>query len=286
MTSVRDVAELVRLPAALTVPGDVLAGAAVARWPAGGRTAALPAASVCLYWAGMALNDYADRHLDATERPERPIPSGRIRPSTALTIAAGLTAAGVGLAATAGAPALAVALPLAGAVWTYDLVAKPTPLGPVVMGAARGLDVLLGAAGGVRRAVLPALLVTGHTTAVTALSRGEVHGTRAPVALGAVAGTVAVAALAATRTTARHPVNRVAAAALSAVYAVTVARSQARAAVSPDARTVRRATGAGVRGLIPLQAALAAGGGSLLGAAALVVAGPVARLAARRISTT
>ncbi len=71
--------ELVRAPAALTVPGDAVAGAAASGWPFGGRrTLALTGASVCIYWAGMALNDYADRHLDAIERPERPIPSGRI----------------------------------------------------------------------------------------------------------------------------------------------------------------------------------------------------------------
>ncbi|RIQ12958.1 UbiA family prenyltransferase, partial [Jiangella rhizosphaerae] len=97
----RDVAELVRAPAALTVPGDSLAGAAAAGFPYGARTAVTPLASACLYWAGMALNDYADRDLDRLERPERPIPSGRVKPGEALALAAGLTAAGVGLAALA-----------------------------------------------------------------------------------------------------------------------------------------------------------------------------------------
>ncbi|WP_375373510.1 UbiA family prenyltransferase, partial [Micromonospora sp. ATA51] len=46
--------------------------------------AALAGASVLLYWAGMAANDWADRHLDAVERPERPIPSGRVSPPAAL----------------------------------------------------------------------------------------------------------------------------------------------------------------------------------------------------------
>ena len=32
----------------------------------------------CLYAAGMVLNDAFDAELDARERPERPIPSGRI----------------------------------------------------------------------------------------------------------------------------------------------------------------------------------------------------------------
>ena len=31
-----------------------------------------------LYCAGMVLNDYWDRHIDAKERPQRPIPSGRV----------------------------------------------------------------------------------------------------------------------------------------------------------------------------------------------------------------
>jgi hypothetical protein len=32
------------------------------------------ASSVALYWAGMALNDYADATVDAVERPQRPCP--------------------------------------------------------------------------------------------------------------------------------------------------------------------------------------------------------------------
>src|SRR5699024_11386515 len=94
MTQVRDIAELVRLPAALPVPGDALAGAAAAGTLSGWRPIALAASSMCLYWAGMALNDFADRELDRAERPERPIPSGRVAPSTALGVASGLTLAG------------------------------------------------------------------------------------------------------------------------------------------------------------------------------------------------
>ncbi|MCP8713015.1 UbiA family prenyltransferase, partial [Streptomyces sp. AC04842] len=70
-------AELLRLPALFTVPGDTLAGVAAA----GGRPdprALLPiGSSLCLYAAGMVLNDWADRAEDAVERPHRPLPSGR-----------------------------------------------------------------------------------------------------------------------------------------------------------------------------------------------------------------
>ncbi|MGW5349710.1 UbiA family prenyltransferase, partial [Streptomyces sp. NPDC004031] len=95
MSRLRAYAELVRAPAALTVPGDVVVGGAAAGWPYGARSAGLGAASVLLYWAGMALNDFADREVDAVERPERPVPAGRVTPAEALAAAAALTAAGL-----------------------------------------------------------------------------------------------------------------------------------------------------------------------------------------------
>ncbi|SEF18654.1 SCO3242 family prenyltransferase [Jiangella alba] len=304
----RDVAELVRAPAALTVPGDSLAGAAAAGFPYGARTAVTPLASACLYWAGMALNDYADRDLDRVERPERPIPSGRVTPGEALGVATGLTAAGLGLAAVAGGRrALRVAVPLAAAVWTYDLVAKATPAGPLAMGAARGLDVLLGAGGRERAAALPALAVATHTVGVTVLSRGEVHGaspSSARVALGATATAAALSAWPGSHGMpswvgsgvrarnerggrGRHPVGgRPTALAAAGAYLATVGKAQLDAARTPDAATVRSATGAGVRGVIPLQSALLAKTGAVALAAAVVGIGPAVRALSKVVSPT
>ena len=200
LPDLRSLAELVRAPAALTVPGDALAGAAAAGRQLGPATLALTGSSVLLYWAGMALNDYADRDLDAVERPERPIPSGRVRPGVALGLAAGLTTAGVGVAGLAGGRrALAVAVPLAATVWAYDLKLKATPAGPAAMATARALDVLLGAgAGSLRAAAPPAAIVAAHTLAVTTLSRREVSGggPALPAATLATTGAVALAAAA------------------------------------------------------------------------------------------
>ncbi|MCX5253238.1 UbiA family prenyltransferase [Streptomyces canus] len=139
-------AELLRLPALFTVPGDALAGAAAVSARPTPRTLLAIASSLCLYEAGMALNDWADRDVDAVERPHRPLPSGRIRPAAALGAACALTGAGLSLAACAGRPALTVAVPLAATVWAYDLALKNTPAGPFAMATARGLDLLLGAA--------------------------------------------------------------------------------------------------------------------------------------------
>jgi 4-hydroxybenzoate polyprenyltransferase len=291
MTRARDLVELVRLPAALTVPGDSFAGAAAAGWPLGRRTAALPAASACLYWAGMALNDYADRELDAEERPERPLPSGRVSPGQALGVATGLTAAGLAIAAAAGGRrTLGVAVPLAATVWAYDLWLKATPAGPVAMAGARVLDVLLGAGGGDVAAAAPAAATVGlHTLGLTVLSRDEVNGSKGPaVPALALAGTAAatVSALTAGRRGSTRRAARLSAAALAAAYAGLVGRAQLDAVREPTAARVRAATGTGILGMAPLQAALTARAGSLPAAAAVVAAVPLGKALFRRTSAT
>ncbi|MFC9793742.1 SCO3242 family prenyltransferase [Streptomyces sp. NPDC127584] len=198
-------AELLRVSALFSVPGDALAGAAAAGARPGRGTLCALGASLCLYEAGMALNDWADRAEDAVERPHRPLPSGRVAPGAALAASAALTAAGLALASRAGRPALAVATALAGTVWAYDLGLKRTPAGPGAMATARALDLLLGATASTRgsgstRAALDALpsaaLLGAHTYAVTAVSRHETRGGSTRTPLAALAVTLAVAAVA------------------------------------------------------------------------------------------
>jgi hypothetical protein len=263
----RAYAELVRVPAALSVPGDILVGAAVSGHLPRGRAAALPIASVCLYWAGMALNDYADRASDADERPLRPIPSGRVTPRTALGVAAGLTGVGLGLGVWAGGrrrlPAL---LGLAGAVWTYDLVWKGTAFAPAGMALARGLDVMIGAEpADYPLAARSAAVVALHTYGLTTLSRHEEHGTT-PGPPSVALATAAATAMAAARihpgirfrrvkSGGRGPSTMPSAAALAG-YALAYGRPLLRAIADPDAATIRAAVGGGVLGLMPLQAAM------------------------------
>lgn len=286
MPALSDVVALVRAPAALSVPGDSLAGAAAAGWPFGRRSVALAASSVCLYWAGMALNDYADRELDRVERPERPIPSGRVSPGFALGLASGLTAAGVGLAGLVGGrAALRVAFPLAATVWAYDLALKSGPAGPVAMAAARTLDVLLGAGGA--RAALPAALTVGaHTLGITVLSRGEVHGADARVPRAALAGTLAITGAAVLGGRRPGAFARLASVSLATGYAASVGSAQSAAAQDPSSGTVRRAVGAGILGFMPLQAALLAKNGSVRAALPVALAFPLARRLARKVAAT
>ncbi|GAA4973639.1 SCO3242 family prenyltransferase [Actinoplanes utahensis] len=284
MTGWRDLVELTRAPAALSVPGDVVAGAAAAG-TLGPRTAAMAAASVCLYWAGMAANDFADRHVDAVERPHRPIPSGRVSPTAAAGVAAGLTAAGVAVAALAGGRRqLPVVLGLAGAIWAYDLGAKNTAAGPAVMAGCRGLDVLLGTGGHWRTrpgAVLPAALtVAAHTWTVTVLSRREVHGAEPSLPLRTLAVTAAIA------TAAGRSSRMLVPAALAAWYAVRFGAAQARAAAEPSGSRIRDAVTAGITSLPVLQGALTARTGTPAVGAATAVLAPMAARLARLVSAT
>jgi 4-hydroxybenzoate polyprenyltransferase len=101
--------------------------------------------SACLYTAGMVWNDVFDREVDRRERPERPIPSGRISARSTSILGTLLLAGGFVAAAMAGVQSLIVAAILVACILAYDGVVKSTPVGPVFMGACRFLNVMLGA---------------------------------------------------------------------------------------------------------------------------------------------
>ncbi|MFI8288573.1 SCO3242 family prenyltransferase [Streptomyces sp. NPDC085614] len=294
------------------MPGDALAGAAAAGVRPNRRTLLAVGCSLCLYEAGMTLNDWADRDEDALDRPHRPLPSGRITPRAALTASVALTAAGLGLAARAGRPALVVATALAATVWSYDLHLKHTPAGPAAMAAARGLDLVLGAtATGPLPSALPlpsaalssAALLAVHTWGVTAVSRHETRGGASRAPSLALAATLAVAAVAARpRPSLRRPpspapgrpvasrlgatAGRLLTAAVAAGYARTPAAPYLHAALHPSPPLVQRSVGAGIRALIPLQATLATRAGAPGTGLALLALAPLARALARKVSPT
>lgn len=123
----------------------------LARFPLDGAALAwLAAGSLCVYHGGMALNDWSDRAADAKLRPDRPIPSGRIAPGSALALALVLLAAGP-LCAFRAEPvcgALLAAVALLAIV--YDLAGRGAWRGPLLLAACRmgnaGAGVALGLA--------------------------------------------------------------------------------------------------------------------------------------------
>lgn len=150
-----DFLRLMRVSNVFTAVADVGMGflfghATLESW---GPLLLLVAASALLYSAGMVLNDVFDVDLDRRQRPERPIPAGRVSLPTARMLGFGLLLAGLvcgwaaGLTAGAAAPAWrsgVVATGLAACILAYDGAVKRTPLGPLTMGLCRLLNVLLG----------------------------------------------------------------------------------------------------------------------------------------------
>jgi UbiA prenyltransferase family len=288
------VVRLVRLPSVITVPGDVLAGAAWTADRAPATAAARVASSSMAYLAGMALNDWADRVEDAVERPTRPIPAGEIGADTALAIAAALSAGALVLAAVRGRGhgSLTVTAPLLATVWAYDLRAKQTPAGPWTMALARALDVLVGARSPRRDALAPAGLIGAHTLLITFVSRQEAHGASRELAAGALGGvalTTAAAAAVVRHAGSADGVSRAGRAlqfGCVAVYASIMTRAGIGALRDGDAASTQRFVGAGVFANMPLQAAMLAARGRAAQAAAVLGSWQFGRRLGRRVAVT
>lgn len=182
MSQARHYFQLLRLPNLFTAMADIMAGAWVATgitgYPFSPLLATLLLSSTCLYAMGVVLNDYFDRDIDLVERPERPIPSGKISPSSALRLGIVLGIAGIGLSSFVSLSSLIIALLITLSLWIYDQYAKHHPVfGPITMGICRGLNLLLGLS------LIPGQIysywwLSGfgllYITAVTLMARGEV----------------------------------------------------------------------------------------------------------------
>lgn len=178
-SSLLDWARLVRLPNVFTILADVSAAfLLVSHAPAPtGRFVCVLLAGVCLYWAGMILNDVFDIEVDRRERPMRPLPAGRISLSAARSVSWGLLLLGVVLAALSGyLPGDDVVLTwragligalLAVTIVLYDGPLKHTPVAPLTMGFCRMLSFLLGAAPALD-GPLPQYLFEAHVLAAAA----------------------------------------------------------------------------------------------------------------------
>ncbi|MPY89376.1 MAG: UbiA-like protein EboC [Luteitalea sp.] len=253
--------ELLRPANVATAAADVLAGYAVAGL---GNPRALPwllVSTTCLYGGGVVLNDFFDRELDRVERPERPIPSGRISPGGAARLGAVLLVVGVLTARQATRVAGVIAAVTAVCVLLYDAWGKRQAIfAPVNMGLCRALNLSLG------MAAVPAALVAEwplalvpfvYISAVTALSRGEVHGGRRGVALFALISLIVV--LIALLMVALSPGRRSAVgAALVLVLGWRVLPPFWTVCRAPEPGRIRHAVKTGVLSLVLVDASIAA----------------------------
>ena len=120
----------------------------------------------------MILNDHADRKLDATVRPERPIPAGQISPTIAWMLGVACL-----LGCVAASPIRAYHGTMILLVLGYDYVIKSsTPVGAITMGCLRGMNLLAPAvfAGAeLGKLIVPATVYGIYIVAVTLLGALE-----------------------------------------------------------------------------------------------------------------
>ena len=103
--------------------------------------------ALLLLSAGNTFNDYCDREIDRTNKPRRPIPSGRIQPREALIAAILLMAAGTTLACFVNRYVAIIALVVSASLVGYALWLKRTPIvGNLLVGLLTGLTFIAGGA--------------------------------------------------------------------------------------------------------------------------------------------
>jgi 4-hydroxybenzoate polyprenyltransferase len=289
MGDYRGYLELVRPANVATALADVLAGYAVAGFGNPRGLGWLLLSTACLYAGGVVLNDVFDRDIDRTERPERPIPSGRVPVTAAAGLGLGLLGLGVITASLATAVSGVVAAATAGCVLVYDGWGKRQELlGPVNMGMCRGLNLLLGvsAAPAVLTEAWPlSLLPLVYITAVTAVSRGEVHsGRRGIAAFALISLSLVLAALLALALS--RGGGSWAGVAFTGMLAWRVLPAFWGAYRTPEPGPIRHAIRTGVLSLVLLDAVIGATYGGAAYSLVIVATGLVASSLARLFAVT
>lgn len=247
-----------------------------------------------LYGGGVVFNDVFDADLDAEERPERPIPSGRssVRESVGLGVA--LLLLGIVSAAQVSLTSAGLAGFIALAALCYDAAAKHNSfLGPLTMGLCRGANLLLGVS------VLPlavqtrwvlALIPIVYIAAITTISRGEVHGGKKSTGFVALAMLtvviVAMLGLGFFPGGSLRSYDWLSALPFTSLFGLMVVPTFVRAALEPTAEQIRAAVKAGIICLIILDSAIAAGFTNWVYGLAVLGFLPISRVLAKLFAVT
>jgi len=172
----------------VTAVADILAGVAIAGIAINQFAIDLPVttligliiATIGLYGGGVVFNDFFDAALDKIERPERPIPSGRVSKQNAFILGATLLLLGIIAATYVSYLSGIIAVAISFFALFYDKYAKHSIVfGPLFMGLCRSLNLLLGMSillPGLETHWYMALLPLAFIAAITLTSQGEVKG--------------------------------------------------------------------------------------------------------------
>ena len=277
----------------VTAIADILAGIAISGFFFLDNTDLSPVfflifCTIGLYGGGIVMNDVFDAELDATERPERPIPSGLIRRTEAATLGVSLLLFGVimGFLVTPLSGSLALAIAIAAVV--YDKYAKHHPFfGPFTMGICRGLNLLLGISivpMMTERLSFLAIVPLVYIAAITMISQGEVHGGRkSTLYSAAILYLVAMGSILYAAFTRGHGISTFL---FVGLWAVMVFLPLRKAIQNPEGRMLGRAVKAGVLALILMNAAWASAFGAAYVAVLILLLLPLSLLLAKVFAVT
>lgn len=246
-------------------------------------------ATIGLYGGGVVFNDVFDYELDKEERPERPLPSGRVSKQQATLLGSVLLLIGIAASFFVGIISGEIALAVALLALLYDAKSKHHVFwGPVNMSLCRAGNLMLGISvftetlsSAWMLAVFPLLYIGS----ITLISQGEVGGgNKRHLRLAIVGYTLVFAMLIALKLV--YPVNIVRMLPFLGLFGIMVFPPLFKAYKQPDAVHIRAAVKAGVISLILLNASIAAGfAGPIYGLAVLLLL-PISLLLGKMFSVT
>lgn len=188
--SIKDYLALVRLPNLFTLPSNILVGMATVSSLAFTLTSftqflLLVTISVLLYCVGIVLNDLYDFDIDKKERPNRPLPSGKISRRSAIVLVAIFSTIALILSVQVSFSTLVISSILFSVIFGYDKYLKNTHAGPFTIASARVMNILLGTSVSLRSVDSYSQIVTltfvliitfVYVSLIGFISRYEVHG--------------------------------------------------------------------------------------------------------------
>ncbi|MDW0246190.1 MAG: UbiA family prenyltransferase [Nitrososphaeraceae archaeon] len=188
--SIKDYLALVRLPNLFTLPSNILVGMATVSSLAFTLTSfsqflLLVTISVLLYCVGIVLNDLYDFDIDKKERPNRPLPSGKISRRSAIVLVAIFSTLALILSLQVSFSTLVISSILFSVIFGYDKYLKNTHAGPFTIASARVMNILLGTSVSLRSVDSYSQIVTltfiliitfVYVSLIGFISRYEVHG--------------------------------------------------------------------------------------------------------------
>jgi 4-hydroxybenzoate polyprenyltransferase len=246
-------------------------------------------ATTGLYGGGIVFNDVFDAELDAKERPNRAIPSGRVSRENAALLGSILFAIGIIAAFQVSALSAAIATFITLSSLLYDSLAKHHAFfGPLNMGLCRGSNLLLGVSAvpeiiGERWYL--AIIPITYIAAITAISQGEVHGGKK------ITGVLAVLLIAIVLTGVLAlgllgEYTAIAALPFAVLLAIRVLPNFIKAAREPIAENIRNAVKIGVLSLIVLDATVASGFAGLYYGLSVLILLPISMKLAKVFAVT